>query len=359
MRGIAILMVILVHTSQTVPGISKLSAVISEYCQMGVQLFFVVSAFTLCHSWFGRSDENKKILYYAIRRFFRIAPIFYIGIVLYFFFSIFENYFKFKIITPDKQYTSFHLLANFLFIHGFVPSANNNIVPGGWSIGTEMAFYVIFPVLILLFTKIKKFTAHFSIMILFAIIAVIQIVIALLWISGICISLDTFLYYNLIVQLPVFILGMIYFFLNRNNAWPFKSTIVNASGLVLFTIIASCLWVVKQPYLFSIIPIVSGISFLFLIKLFEMNDILNVSFIGRLGIASYSMYLFHFIFAHKAARLISMKLVNIIGGDLSLIILFIMSVSLTFLVAVISERYIESYFINTGKKIIIRIKQIA
>ncbi len=39
-RGIAILMVILVHTSQAVNGVSQLVGDINRYGQMGVQLFF-------------------------------------------------------------------------------------------------------------------------------------------------------------------------------------------------------------------------------------------------------------------------------------------------------------------------------
>ena len=32
-------------------------------------------------------------------------------------------------------------LANVLFIHSWVPSAQNTVVPGGWSIGVEAASY--------------------------------------------------------------------------------------------------------------------------------------------------------------------------------------------------------------------------
>ena len=49
-RGIAILMVMLVHTSQAVNGVSQLVGDIDRYGQMGVQLFFVASAYTLCFS---------------------------------------------------------------------------------------------------------------------------------------------------------------------------------------------------------------------------------------------------------------------------------------------------------------------
>jgi peptidoglycan/LPS O-acetylase OafA/YrhL len=62
MRGIAILMVILVHTSQNIKIESELISLFCRYGQMGVQLFFVASAFTLCNSAENRNNEPNKIL---------------------------------------------------------------------------------------------------------------------------------------------------------------------------------------------------------------------------------------------------------------------------------------------------------
>lgn len=61
-RGLAILAVILVHTSQKVDiGAGRL-ALLAAYGQMGVQLFFVASAFTLCNSWQAREAESQPLL---------------------------------------------------------------------------------------------------------------------------------------------------------------------------------------------------------------------------------------------------------------------------------------------------------
>ena len=50
--------------------------------QRGVQMFFLVSAFTLTLSHYNRRQERRPTLNYAIRRFFRIAPMLYLGILL-------------------------------------------------------------------------------------------------------------------------------------------------------------------------------------------------------------------------------------------------------------------------------------
>jgi peptidoglycan/LPS O-acetylase OafA/YrhL len=69
LRGIAILMVMLVHTAQSVPELPRWVLTITKYNQLGVQLFFVVSAITLCFSADRRSEEIDKTKKYLIRRF--------------------------------------------------------------------------------------------------------------------------------------------------------------------------------------------------------------------------------------------------------------------------------------------------
>jgi peptidoglycan/LPS O-acetylase OafA/YrhL len=345
MRGIAILMVILVHTVITVPGKSKIIGAISEYGQMGVQLFFVASAFTLCQSWYWRDQEPHQLYNYVIRRLFRIAPLYYLGVLIYFAVGIIEN--------SATQYNPLNILANMAFLHGFYPPANNNIVPGGWSIGTEMAFYVLFPLLVALFNQIKKSVAVTSVIVLSLTILAAQVLGGMLQVwSGQAMANNSFVYFNIVVQLPVFVLGMVYFFLNRDRLWPFKSLLPNVCGFVLLSGVALGLWFTKQPYLFSVIPIVSGMSFLFLMKIFELKDSLNYPLLQRIGTVSYSMYIFHYIFAHHLATKISGSLAKIVGSDLTMVILFVLSVAVTFQVALFSERLIESYFVNLGKQII-------
>ncbi len=72
LRGVAILMVILVHTSQLIsdaPFIIKAG----EYGQLGVQLFFVISALTLSISFDKRFNEGNVFSKFLIRRYLRIS----------------------------------------------------------------------------------------------------------------------------------------------------------------------------------------------------------------------------------------------------------------------------------------------
>lgn len=136
LRGIAVLLVILVHTSQRI-YLPLNTYLASSYGQMGVQLFFVLSAYTLCLSM-DRGGSRSSLSFYYLRRYFRIAPLYYFGIMFYVLSKVASGY-------NDTDLTFENVLSNVLFLHGFHPAANNTIVPGGWSIGLEMAFYLIFP----------------------------------------------------------------------------------------------------------------------------------------------------------------------------------------------------------------------
>ena len=149
LRGIAILMVVAVHVIDALPLGYKRGFVASvfEFGQLGVQLFFVASAITLCLSTKGRAHDAQALPAFFVRRYFRIAPMYYLGVVLYCLISCLRHWYVQGVYTPSPQYSAIGVFTNLVFIHGFTPASNNSLVPGGWSIGTEFAFYAIFPAL--------------------------------------------------------------------------------------------------------------------------------------------------------------------------------------------------------------------
>ena len=84
-RGLAIMAVLLVHCGQH--GTNHYPAPITQAIvngQMGVQLFFVMSAFTLFLSYVNRQGRERfAIRNFFIRRVFRIAPMYWLGIAYY------------------------------------------------------------------------------------------------------------------------------------------------------------------------------------------------------------------------------------------------------------------------------------
>jgi peptidoglycan/LPS O-acetylase OafA/YrhL len=104
----------------------------------GVQLFFVLSAFTLCMSW---DRGNDTVASFYVRRLFRIAPMFWLASV------------SFICATGNMGTGRGDVIFTSLFLHGFRPTAINSVVPGGWSIADEMTFYALFPFIFFLSKK--------------------------------------------------------------------------------------------------------------------------------------------------------------------------------------------------------------
>lgn len=358
MRGIAILMVIMLHMSWSVDALYPLNTtlrLIANYCQMGVQLFFVASAYTLSMSYTKRSGEPHNIISFYIRRVFRIAPLYYLGIVTYFLLKVIIEIKHGNVAIAFESYNVKNILANMFLVHGFFPTAMNSIVHGGWSIGTEMIFYLIFPLLFLGSKKLTSSTA-LSTFILFLFAIAINILIQR-WLSEFLhqnIVRNNFIYFSIFNQLPVFILGMLAYFLfdelqiNEKFRFSLKFYIV---GLIFFTGIALTLWVSKNQFYFAFIPIFSGISFVFLLgglKHFQTSyDIL-----AKIGVVSFSMYIFHFVFAWHVIPAILKRLNLTLDANIILLFAFLVCAASSYFVAHFTARVVETRGVLIGAKII-------
>lgn len=322
-RGIAILMVIIVHTSQLYHFKNIFVKLLFDYGQMGVQLFFIASAYTLCLSAEKRRYEKSAIKNFYIRRFFRIFPVYYLGIILYF---VLNLYFK-----EVSNYTPKNILSNIFFIHGAVPSANNTIVPGGWSIGVEMLFYLIFPVLHKFF-----FLGHFILKYLF----LTSICYLIIFLVHVHIKNNSFWYFNIIVQLPVFMTGILYYKFQKKINLSLATIIFST-----FTLASFYFWLKEY---FVIIPLLSAISFCGLIKILE-KTLLDFRILQRIGVVSYSIYITHFILVFY--------LLHTTSNFSLMIFYFVITVALCYPFALLLEKYIEKPFIKLGNKIIITIEK--
>ena len=120
-RGIAILLVLLVHVAQRFPVEGGVIQGVFQFAQMGVQLFFFASAYTLCNSWFNRVGGERRVLLFYVRRLFRIWPAYCAAILFYVLFDI--------AVDGEVDVSLASVLANLFLVHGFFPAANNSVVP--------------------------------------------------------------------------------------------------------------------------------------------------------------------------------------------------------------------------------------
>ena len=153
-RGYAFLGVLMVHTALAVgPFPGRDVFLFSGY---GVQLFFLASAITLCHSMSSRkSFDRHPVAYFYLRRIFRIAPLFWTAIVFYWTFPTVIPPSWLSSFAPFGVHPSYFAMTAF-FLNGWHPYTFNSIVPGGWSIAVEMTFYAVFPLCFHFLNSLRK-----------------------------------------------------------------------------------------------------------------------------------------------------------------------------------------------------------
>ena len=368
LRGIAILMVIFVHHEQQFPQAPKLLHLVASYCQMGVQLFFVASAFTLCTSYTLRSAELNPLSSFFIRRYFRIAPLYYIGLVFYALCDQLFRYFG----TPvgESLYTPLNVVANLLFVHGFVPTAYNGVVPGGWSIGTEMTFYLMFP---LLFGLLGRNYSRAGMWPLYCLIAgSLAVNVLFQWFLfhayGKVPQNNDIIYCSIINQLPVFLIGMTVFFARHGRGEAGRMTgrldqsshgrrhmLINAIGFLTFTLLAmACL---RSNRIFGdehgiatiFLPTVSAVSFVFLFNICR-TYVSGAGLLEKIGQVSFSMYIFHFAFAWWLTKSLLDVTSSLIPASVMYVATLAITLTCTFAVAMLSKVVIEDRFIEFGRR---------
>lgn len=132
LRGFAALAVVLFHLIH-LGGIKPSGAFefIGRDFGFSVHLFFIISAYSLMYSTEPTINRPHWLSEYFIKRFFRIAPLFYCMIALQLARQIVSTG---GIVNDFKS-----ILLEMTFSFGFVPFSD--FVWGGWSVGVEMIFY--------------------------------------------------------------------------------------------------------------------------------------------------------------------------------------------------------------------------
>ena len=156
LRGLAIVLVVLAHSFMThyrpAFSIGPLSIGLEPFVlgggALGVELFFFLSGFVLflpyARAMLGLR-ERPALGRFIDRRFIKIVPSYALAVVLVAF-----------LFTQDAdvvQHRAFHVLTHLLFINPWWHSTIWSVDGAFWSIGVEVQFYVLFPLLALAMTR--------------------------------------------------------------------------------------------------------------------------------------------------------------------------------------------------------------
>jgi peptidoglycan/LPS O-acetylase OafA/YrhL len=275
LRGIAILLVISVHA-----GIAGHGPELIKFGQRGVQLFYLLSAFTLCLSMRTRATTAApRLTHFYIRRFWRIAPMFYLAFAANIYLTAGANL---------GQNPLFAIIATLTFGHALFPDYINTTVIGGWSVGVEFSFYALFPLIYRYLTTTRR--------------TVYAVLVALL----VCWQIDQLLanalparreYFQFlwpVAELPVFLMGFLAFHLREELAARLSSAERKRAIRILALTIPLLIWASLPTSNRTLY--VSALAFvpaLIILSFVPAPWIVNraSTFLGRI---SYSAYLIHF-----------------------------------------------------------------
>jgi peptidoglycan/LPS O-acetylase OafA/YrhL len=352
LRGLAIIGVIIVHSSIVSKQVGWL-ATLSFTGQRGVQLFYVVSAFTLYLSMRARWDKEKHpISNFFIRRFFRIAPLFYLAI----FANIIYLYF-FNLSHPSI----FDFILGFTFLHGLKPQTINSVAIGGWSIAVETSFYFILPFIFQRVINLKK-----SVLLLIVSSLCAPLLSYLLcyhvswsgWISDIYKNQPEYFFFTWFpIEFPVFCMGIIAVYLKDFIDQSITVEARKTLSLILIAV-SAILFIQNIPihnntlYLSSLgfVPLLLGLS----LKPWKVFVNKYIVYIGKI---SYSIYLVHFFVLIMIENLLIWieELTNtslFFGSKLGFPVVVILVSLGSFFISYATWRWIETPGILLGRSII-------
>ena len=167
LRGVAVLWVILFHCFVLRPDDPWVRAVAASPLApfvrngyLGVDLFFLISGFLLAMPWFVHSQRHRpapSIAGFYARRFWRIAPAYYVQIV-----------FLFAVVLPALRGTDYwrydlwvyvyNFFAHALFLHNTTPLSSGSMAVNGalWTLSVEAQFYLVLPLVMPLVVRWPK-----------------------------------------------------------------------------------------------------------------------------------------------------------------------------------------------------------
>jgi peptidoglycan/LPS O-acetylase OafA/YrhL len=351
LRGVAILSVLLIHVKLQSSGILYLNPYLVSLIDngaRGVQLFYLLSAFTLFRSFNQRgSVEKRPVTNYFIRRFFRIAPLYYLAIIYY----LWQDGTGSRYWLGNASHiTTYNILSNFTFLHGFNPYWITSLVPGGWSIAVEVLFYVSLP---LLARKIKGLQQAYYFLI---VTLILRFVLLLFFTRHVLISDDRLWREYLILyfpnQLPIFGLGIVLYFLVEGLAdlkLSSKSLLAGAFVLIVGTSLGGELLI---PNIFYF-----GVGFVLLVlALRKYRPVIFFNAVFRyIGKVSYTIYLTHWAAIFLLHKFSIFNLLPVYNEPLVIVnyllnYLLVVSVSIT--ISTMIYYTIESPMQRVGKSLI-------
>lgn len=289
LKGIAILGIIFVHSTQNVQDVSRIVYHISRFGQMGCQVFFMLSGLLMYNSWM----KGKNYRAFVWKRIKNMVPLYWFMIIIYVFLNI-----VFQIIIYDEKFIFsykwfFSILGNMFFVNAIIPGLEVS-VPGGWYLSTTVVFILIFPLIINIidFLHRKKISTR-CIEVLFLIVSFVTQVCVCYIFKWPITQNNSFLYFSFINQMPCLVIGILY---NYEKTTAISRTLERGIACLL---LSGLLFYAELSISYIICPFLVSLSAKYLLK--WLNRVRSAKIDKLLigfGKVTYEIYMIQGIFVY-------------------------------------------------------------
>lgn len=329
LRFLAIFPVVLMHLSERLYRVNAEGMTETEHGiarvfdngHIGVYLFFAISGFILALPFGAQKLLHKppvSFKKYYLRRLTRLEPPYILIMALLFIILVLVKHEAFSDLLP-------HFLASMVYLHRFIYGTWTPINPPSWTLEIEVQFYVLAPILALLYFSIGAKWLRRSIMIAFILFKIL--------IDNITTVLDP-LYQTLPFLVQFFLVGIFMadiFLTDWSKGIRQRGIFDFLIPLCLVVLFSTWTWGKDLSWKFFFIAALFG-TFYSSFRSVAVNRFLRNKWVTAIGGMCYTIYLLHLAFAeffvmvlHKLAPSLSYTAGLVVGLILFLPALFVVS----------------------------------
>ncbi len=339
LRGYAILGVVILHVGSMIPAAGPLTG----WGQMGVELFFAVSAFTLAIGWEARPEP---VWAFHLRRLFRIGPMFWVALVLY----VTWSGLGYAVLGEVRTYRLWQIVMTAGLLQGLHPDVLNYVVPGDWSVSVEVGFYAVFPAIMGIVNSAARAR---TLLLLAEIVSIGALCVNFTTMSfaprPVLQSLQQYWMFSMPVHFVAFAAGLLAFWIAKER--PDQGSRPSAGVLLVLALVALVALSTCE------VPSIPAFSLAFGVVIFCCTQgagrWLAIAPVRHLGKISFSVYLLHFIFVDPVVRLL--RLLEL-PGLCEFVLAVAVVLAISFCACTLTYEVVERPMIRLGRALVQRLQ---